>query len=846
MEIPKEWALFPLKKNSKSPPLVKDWQNTRYPRSQFKGHQGNAGVACGNISGGLVVFDWDFRRGNERKQKSISIILEEYKKVFHKIWDTLIAETPHGYHFYYNIKNNELNNTSHCNGGYEKNGFTGTNTIRFGKYLQGLDTRANGGYVVIPPSVVDGVKYEWVNEKEVKEITLKQYNSIFEFFLVSDKDKAQNTIRQGFVDILKGDINPNELKQDKGNEHVLWKEMFHEAHSCCGLLPKDLITGLIKFQPGFDLEKTKVQLNNKKNIDYIFNGKRLETKKYNLYFDTKKEVKEVKKDLFGLDDKSTNLFLEGAGYIQSRDDGLFLEKVYKKTVEVFRVLEGNLVLNKLSYEHLNNNRILLTGAHGNKEFRTYPLPDLLNYLSDYIFHGNKGKDAVKFYILMLKRKIPEYKLSYVLGFNSAWNLPLLEEKEKFQILTATDKQKEAYDNAKLMIKNYTEVEKEYIIDLMKKFIDKTQMNKVKLSIIIGWAMAGPFRHVFINSFSLFPILCAYGDRSTGKSSVMEYFIVHFFGIHKTYYTPWILFSAARFEDVLSMSSFPVFIQEVKIIPHKTLSLIKEHATGISEYFRKKSARENDFTCLKSAPLAMDCNKLPKTLRDPAMNTKLTMVPFSDKEIIELDQEWNDLRKELKKYKTFSLYYDYTKDWGVEEIETRINLYLGEIQQLIKEHDRENIEQDNPRIIHQYIVIAFGIDLFNNIFDTNFDRFSVISLLLQSRTIMTRSILNEFYAFCDEAVMFDIDIKNPSYLNHKLESYSSKKGDGYLFNTSNKSDFQRFTQDKYSHEELVEQLRDALSDKEKYVITKHNTGKIRGIFVHEDFFTVVKKGVKNVK
>ena len=106
--------------------------------------------------------------------------------------------------------------------------------------------------------------------------------------------------------------------------------------------------------------------------------------------------------------------------------------------------------------------------------------------------------------------------------------------------------------------------------------------------------------------------------------------------------------------------------------------------------------------------------------------------------------------------------------------------------------------------------------------------------------MTQSILNDFYAFCDEATMYEVENKNPNYLNHKVDNYTSKKkGKGFFFGSANKADFQRFTQEKYTLDELVEKIRDALDDKEKYCITNHNTGKVRGIFIHESFFDVVR-------
>lgn len=848
--------MFPIVKDAKNP-LIKNWQNEVYLREKLTEHDGGFGLATGKISGDVVVIDLDLRYGFGRDQnEAFREIRLHIEKALPHITATLISKTPHGIHLFYNVAGNEYRNTANKNGGYTKKGFNGKNVTKFGGYLSGIDTRANGGYVIIPPTNIKKDKYKWITNIHPKKINLKEFESLISFLLIGEnkKLKVQHSMRQGFIDIFNGKINPNDYKKVTGKaEHVYWKEAFHEAHTCCGLKPEDLLVGLEQFQAGFDLDKTKEQLNDQKNIDYILNMKRMSKAKYNEYFPGTQQktitpppaqqpatTPKIEDDIFSERELDNDeMYLEGYGIIHNEQDGLFLEKQYKNSSELFRILEGKLHIEKQSYETLNNNRIVFTGFHNKKHFRTYPFPDLLAYLQNYTYQGNRGRDIVKYYIHQQLENVPTYELKYVLGFNSHWNLPWLEEDNKFQILTATDKQIEAYRNSANMYHPYTVKEKKHIITLMQNFIKITQMDEVKLSIIIGWCMSAPFRHVFINKFALFPVLCAYGNRSTGKTSVIEYFCINFFDVYESYDASRLFFSSARFENALSMSSFPLFVQEVNIIPYETLSLIKEHSTGSSKYFRMKNSKENDFNCLKSAGLAIDCNTLPKTFQDPAMNTKLTVVPFTDEDIIELDPSWNNLKKELKKYKMFSLFYDYTKTWSDDDIEGFLKLYEQEFYDKVQKQ-KGDIEKDNPRIIQQYCIIAFGIDLFNEIFATEFDHSKVLDVMLGSRTVMTQSVLNDFYTYCLEAIIYDINNKNPNYLNHKLPEYKTRaKGIGYFFGSANKVDFQKFTQEKYSLDELVEKLRDALDDKEKETITKHNTGKVRGIFIHKTFFDIVR-------
>jgi len=684
--------------------------------------------------------------------------------------------------------------------------------------------------------VVDGKEYTIYNKKRPKQISSEEYEAIFEFFTIDPSEKAQHTMRMGFVDILNGKINPNSYKHETGQkEHVYWKELYHEARSVLGLRPEDLFEGLGVHQPGFDLEKTKLQLNVDATKQYIEGGKRLSSAKYEIYF-----PELVKPSLFDEEEPVADdevIHLEGAGDIIRNEQGLFLLKYYKNNTETIRILEGKLTIEKACYDFKSNNKLLVTGYHMNRELRTYSINDLMAYLKDYMYYGTKGADAVKYYVHYMVDRVPKYELSTVLGFNSHWNLPCLEEEQRIQILTSTDMQKDAYDRAAGIVESYTEEEKENIRKLMNELVEKTQMKELKKAIIIGWNMAAPFRSVFIEELELFPVFCAYGNRGTGKSSVIEFFSTMFYDIYPSYQSSSLLFSLSRFEDTLTTSSFPVFVQEVKTFPENIINIVKEHCTGTSPFQRKKNARELDFNAEKTAPLIFDCNYLPKQMQDPAMNSKLVTLEFTDEDVIEMDPAWLELRNKLKEYKLFSILYDKTKNWTKKDLAKYIGKFSEEIITQIHKK-KSDIERNNPRIIQQYAILAFGIELFNSLFGTKFNRKKILGLLLESRTIMSNSLLNDFYMFFKEALKFEPGSRNPNYLNHGVEKYNSNKyGEGWFFTSANKADFTRFTnyrEDASSLDSLIQNLRDALPEKQKYLIQKHNSGRLRGLFVHEDF------------
>ena len=96
-------------------------------------------------------------------------------------------------------------------------------------------------------------------------------------------------MREGFADIFRGRIDPNDIAQQTGeSEFVYWKFAYIEALNM-GVAPEELFAGLNKLQKGFDLKKTRTQLRTE-HTPYLESGKpkdRMTNDRYKLYFPKK-------------------------------------------------------------------------------------------------------------------------------------------------------------------------------------------------------------------------------------------------------------------------------------------------------------------------------------------------------------------------------------------------------------------------------------------------------------------------------------------------------------------------------------------------------------------------------
>src|SRR3990167_7996887 len=149
----KGWNVFPLVPNNKNPLTQNGFKDATKNPDQIRAWLedkplANIGIATGKESGFFVI-DIDVKNGAKG--------LESLKTI--SLPPTLSVKTPSGgWHFYFQYREGMK-----C-----KNGI-----------LPGIDIKTEGGYVVAPPSVIDGNYYQWADDSHlIAELPL----SVFQYF----------------------------------------------------------------------------------------------------------------------------------------------------------------------------------------------------------------------------------------------------------------------------------------------------------------------------------------------------------------------------------------------------------------------------------------------------------------------------------------------------------------------------------------------------------------------------------------------------------------------------------------------------------------------------------------
>jgi hypothetical protein len=134
------WRVHPLKPSTKIP-FTKWKDSATTDEKQIRNWwiqtpSANIGIATGSDS--VVVLDVDIK-GDKRGDNSLLELFDQHGAI-----DTLMAKTPSGgFHLYMTP------DPKH----------TYSNAVDF---AEGLDFRADNGYIVAPPSQIGGASYEWV------------------------------------------------------------------------------------------------------------------------------------------------------------------------------------------------------------------------------------------------------------------------------------------------------------------------------------------------------------------------------------------------------------------------------------------------------------------------------------------------------------------------------------------------------------------------------------------------------------------------------------------------------------------------------------------------------------
>jgi hypothetical protein len=456
-----------------------------------------------------------------------------------------------------------------------------------------------------------------------------------------------------------------------------------------------------------------------------------------------------------------------------------------------------------------------------------------------------GRDTIKKYFnYKSKNGLAFRNAKYITGWNNGWFLPFNETDNDFTIINHSPIQELIYQNIKNdSYRLYTNKEKEAIQKEMKEFLSITQMDKNKLSMIIGWSISAPFKLYFIEKMNLFTYIYLCGFKETGKSTIGDFFMSNFYNNIEEHLSGGVLSSKSQFEDYSASTTFPINVQEVdESIKPEVVGNMKDMATGKSRMIRKNTDNTIKINKLKVCSMMLDGNETVQVFLDEAWNSKMLYLNFGKDERIIGNEKWKELYQSLTKKKLFSFIYDYTKDWTNKDIDKYIERIKKEYPELL-----DDLVHEDQRLATTYKFLLFGIQLFEEAFDVELTKDYIYDLLLEGRTQMSMNLMDSFKCYVSEAIELgrrerneDDRLRNlPSYLKHSIVINNKEE---YLFMKSHLRDFEQFDKNQYNNlKKLYNLLSETLEDKDllgydvKYVKSLGRTAQC--IFVKKELLKI---------
>jgi hypothetical protein len=253
--IDSRFSVIPCKKDKKpliqweeyqkriaEPEEVDQWWK-KYPEA-------NIGIVTGKISN-LAVIDIDTREGEKN-------LLEKFPEISLK--DNPVVTTPRGgKHIYFKCPDDKIRNNAGA--------------------IPGCDFRANGGYVIAPPSMnTAGNRYEWTNITELHDL-LPSYIAYLNSYICSYKENVTDSVtlfEKGRRDNDLFHIG-NQLKKGGSGDEEIRQTMYFIGRNCNPPLPDREIEikyqSVIKFDIKRDVNLTDFVLNWINQTDGVFSIK---------------------------------------------------------------------------------------------------------------------------------------------------------------------------------------------------------------------------------------------------------------------------------------------------------------------------------------------------------------------------------------------------------------------------------------------------------------------------------------------------------------------------------------------------------------------------------------------
>jgi len=677
-------SIIPLKQKSKEPLIYWKEFQSRLPTKKeveewFKGKDNNIAIVCGSISGNLIVIDFD----------DIEKFVQWYNRIEQTglketVLNTWIVETGKGIHVYFRVKMDPLNFAAKFR--------------TAPRFIEGVDIKAEGGYVVAPPSIhPNGKQYRFRTSdvEKVAEIDEKTLNALLNSLKPESQFVEKEITEKRFEP--KGEIrelSDAQILEVKDTIIKVYKEGYrqHVALFLAGWLAKARIspvsaTKIIKIlhEETGDSDPFKTRLS---AVVYSYKKAGIDLEPYAEQIEAIAGIKP-----YGLEHEINEDEIKGKSGLQEIFELILGEEAALEAIRKLEEILGvsspfkDAVIEILDYDKqiyaIANLRKLIVargikekngmrykeriaiGAPTNVEVYINPIGGLTKYKVVWEAATRPRpldigpapiEDIVDRLVaegLIVNKRIAHDVITAVIeGFI---------RKEKATIKTEIESPGFYVVDGKVSAVN-VEVKKPNPEELKQALQLLDELATVwfnhareRFSLVIKWGIMAPFSYIYKQGNKWMQWLYLYGSSNTGKTTLGD-IVLSLWGLDSRHRKAGSnIDTPARIGYVLSQSTFPVLVNEpgAAIIKEDIIEIIKNAVESTIVRGRYERGSYTEIPAL--APLIFTSNRMLPS--DDALLRRLLVVRFTYGEKIspEREKEFKNIKLQLSKLKVLGMY-----------------------------------------------------------------------------------------------------------------------------------------------------------------------------------------------
>lgn len=409
--------------------------------------------------------------------------------------------------------------------------------------------------------------------------------------------------------------------------------------------------------------------------------------------------------------------------------------------------------------------------------------EMIHIIQDYALDTPSKKNLLinllQQYLNDPKQDIKELKVADVIGFvppnkvlpKGGWQLP-----DEFYFVSGNEFREDIEENIRRLCE--FKIPKDY--DVKKIFQEMYHVTTINhKDYIIAYGLIAPFLFALRSHTKLLPLLALGGPGGKGKTTMLEYMTVQWWGNLEEIIGSALMDSKPRVQGTFTGSTIPICVDDCEDLRPFVTGIFKRYTTTSERVRKLNPDQSKKMDCEYCSPAMMNFNALPIMFDDPQFRQRIIMLNiYSVKE----SEKWVEINNKIKKGAIGKYILNQTRDMTYEDL---VSLY--------KQMPNMGVKTNRAKAIVR--LMNLGAHLAKELFDLTLDLSELPEIIRQTLIAGNEEKIDLIYTQIQESKEFIISdisgvFENPhkkSWVRYRVKRHEYKGESGYLYTSDNALD-----------------------------------------------------------